>query len=103
MDYEIYKILRQEDILEKAKLRQVSENVYKEAVQLAKKAGWILRKHSEVHYSIWSGTWLLNFYPGNSRIWYDPNKRRGPFLKVGINPTILDVVQAAIKANGIEI
>ena len=110
MDYDYYKILRKQDQLEEEKSKENSADLYVEASELAKKAGWILRKHSDIHYSIWQSAegWLLNFYPGNSRIFYDPNRKKGPYLKLKdekmnniLCPTILDVVRAAIKANGV--
>ena len=41
--------------------------------------------------------WLMNVYPGNCRIYHDPNKR-GPFIDISFGWGLLDVVEAAIKA-----
>ena len=42
--------------------------------------------------------WLLNIYPGNCRLYWDP-KHRGPFLKVNSPWCLRTIVAAAIRAN----
>ena len=103
MDYKIYKDMRKLEEENKAESRQNSVNLYVEAAKLAKQVGWILRKHTDAHYSLWESAegFLLNIYPGNERLYYDYKKKKGPFLKLEINWNILDVIKAAIVANGI--
>ena len=103
MDYEVYKTLRKEEEKDKEDSIQKSAKLYEKAVNLAVKAGWRLRKHSDIHYSLWESAegWLLNIYPGNGRLYYDFRKKKGPFLKLNIEWNLLDVIESAIKANGI--
>lgn len=103
MDYKVYKALKKLDEKDKEESRQESAKLYEKAAYLAVKAGWRLRKHSDIHYSLWESAegWLLNIYPGNSRLYYDYRKKKGPFLKLNIDWNLLDVIESAIKANGI--
>lgn len=41
--------------------------------------------------------WLINVYPGNCRLYHDPQKI-APFLKVSSDWGLLNVIQSAIKA-----
>ena len=52
------------------------------------------------HYQLRSHdpAWLLNIYPGNCRLYWDPN-HRGPFLKVNSPWCLRTIVAAAIRAN----
>ncbi len=73
--------------------------VFEEARRLAECNGLRLRRCTEVHYQLkpQDGSWLKNIYPSNRRIYADPNKR-GPFLHVPDDWTLIDVVRAAAKA-----
>lgn len=54
--------------------------------------------HTDVHYQLSTGTWLLNIHPGNKRLYWDRQWKRGPFLAVEGEWTLVDVVKAAITA-----
>jgi len=63
----------------------------------AKDSGMTLKQHSDQHYQLsHPDGWLLNIYPGNRRLYHDKN-RKGPFLQVPLEWTLLDVVNAAAK------
>jgi hypothetical protein len=103
-DYEIYKILRAERAKEGEKRRQTALKDYNNAAALANQVGWQFTCHSEVHYSLrkpQENSWILNVYPGNRRLYYDPNKPKGPFLRLKDDWSLTDVVLAAIQQNNI--
>ncbi len=59
----------------------------------------LLKKISDAHYQLWyfAGHWCMNIYPGNHRLYADPN-HKPPFLKVLPKYwNLMDVVQAAVK------
>ncbi len=61
--------------------------------------GMQLSRKSFHHYSLaHTSGWLINIYPGNCRLYADPNKPAHPFLKVPSPWTIPQVVNAAIVA-----
>lgn len=100
IDYEVYKLLREERAKEGEARRQRALGSYHAAMQLAGQVGWIFNRHSEVHYSLrkpQGNSWILNIYPGNRRLYYDQNKPKGPYLKLNNDWTLVDVVQAAIR------
>ncbi len=71
---------------------------FKQAGRLAGEHGLILMQRTNIHYQLAprDGKWLLNIYPSNRRLYHDPHKR-GPYLRVPENWTLLDVVKAAIE------
>ncbi len=76
----------------------VAAGQFHEAAAMAAVNGLRLRCCTEVHYQLKpaDGAWLMNIYPSNRRLYADPQKR-GPFLRVPDNWTLLDVVKAACK------
>ena len=58
-----------------------------------------LRKHAPTATRPGNVEWILNLYPGKSRIYSDPNKP-GPFLRVKAPWTLCDVVRAAVQLMG---
>jgi hypothetical protein len=83
-----------------------SWTVFQEAQALASQHGLTVTQHSERHYSLRKldygrKVWLLGFWPSNSRLWYDPKwPTKPPFLKLERPFTVLDVVKAAVAAEG---
>lgn len=78
---------------------------FEQARQVAEENGLLLVRHSESHYQLSHVRkgWLTNIYPGNRRLYGDPN-RTGPFLHVHHDWTLLDVVRAAVKVErGVEV
>lgn len=75
--------------------------LFKEAAILARKHGMNFTRHNGgIQYNLRTPTWIIQFYPGNQRI-YSPRAKRGPYLALGPKIwTILDAVQAAINAKG---
>ena len=75
------------------------------AYEAALAAGMMLRKHSQVHYSIKYGPdqcWHLNLYPSNLRL-YSDHHHEGPFLDLGgkglDDPwTLFDIVEACARS-----
>lgn len=103
-DYEIYKILRDEKTKKGEQRRQFALKDYENAATLAKQVGWEFICHSEAHYSLRNpqeNSWILNVYPGNRRLYYDPNKPKGSFLNLNDNWSLTDVVFAAIHQNNV--
>lgn len=101
-DYEVYKQLRHERMAEAASRRQkASDKDYQPARQLAAQARMVLDRHSDVHYSLESPDgWRLHIYPGNGRLWNDPDRKvKPPFLKMRPDWSLLDLVRAAITAS----
>ena len=63
--YKFYKDLRLEQAKESAKRRRQALKDYTRALALADQLGWILKCHSESHYSLrkpQENSWLLNIY-----------------------------------------
>lgn len=75
----------------------VAARQFKEAAALAARHRLRLRKCDDIQYQLipLDAEWLLNIYPSNRRLYHDPN-RRGPFLRVREDWTLLDVVKAAV-------
>lgn len=73
-----------------------------EARTLAGQHGFQIKSAGE-QYNIKSPKgWIIQFYPGNGRI-YRSGKGRAPKLRLNSNPIVLlDVVRACIEAEGIE-
>lgn len=98
MDWTAYKQLVR---AEKNENQGQSLAVFAEALLLAEQHDMVLTQHTDIHFSLTGqtkrgGTWRLNIYPSNQRLWSDTNYR-GPFLMVTRPWTLLDVVQAAIN------
>ena len=76
----------------------VAGRQYDAAAELATAGGFTLVRHTPVHYQLWPDDkrWILNIYPSNRRLYHDPRKR-GPFLRVSDDWTLLDVVMAAVE------
>lgn len=100
--YKFYKDLRLEQAKESAKRRRQALKDYTRALALADQLGWILKCHSESHYSLrkpQENSWLLNIYPGNGRFYYDPNKPKGPILKLKSDWTLTELLEEVVKKN----
>lgn len=73
-------------------------NEFPTAQRQAIALGFRLSRRNETHYTLTPAKetkgWLYNIYPGKCRIYADPN-RRGPFLKLPDEWTLIDVVKAA--------
>lgn len=89
---------------ERQENRAVSEGMFAEAAMCAEASGFRLVKHSDAHYSLrkfskrdtFLPLWILNIYPGNRRIYRDPNTiKKAPFLKLKPDWTLMDVVKVA--------
>lgn len=80
------------------KRRAEATTEFDEACQLARANGLRLRCCSDAHYQLKHvcKDWLLNIYPGNRRLYHDP-QRMGPFLRVPDDWTLIDIVRAAVK------
>jgi hypothetical protein len=72
---------------------------WREAARIAEQHGLKLIRHSDVHYKLRGDGWEVELYPGNQRIWSNPQKR-GPYLAVRRPWTLMDAVRAAVIATG---
>lgn len=77
-----------------------SERQFEEAVEWARKFDLELVKCNDAQYNLWgpNRTWLIQIYPGNSRL-YSPPSKRGPYLHgfKGRKWVLMDVVIAAVE------
>ena len=82
----------------KCERRKKADCMFRNAASLADIHGLILRRISEVHYQLYplNGAWLKNIYPGNRRIYGDPNKARIYLDLKDADWTLVDVVRSAI-------
>lgn len=96
---EVFRALRENRQADGSNRRLSAEEELSAAQEIASASGVELRQCSWTHYQLSAGAGrpLLNIYPGNRRIYSDPN-RRWPFVRVRRNWSLVDVVQAAIKA-----
>ena len=93
---------------------ELSEDTYEAAAELAKQNGLSLTSPADGCYQMRHKAkgWIINIYPrrngGSPRMYHDPH-HRGPFLdlpRASTHPheeccwTIMDAVNAAIKAEG---
>lgn len=78
--------------------RHAAVDDFRSALRRCNAAGLLLKRHNEIHYSITHPLhgWLINVYPGNRRIYADPNRPRAPFLKLPEDWCLEDVVSAVI-------
>ncbi len=80
---------------------QASEDVFDEAVELARESGScsLQQMPGGYHFQLFcygeNHDHIYNLYPSTQRIYADP-KHRGPFLKVKMPWTVLDVVKAVV-------
>jgi hypothetical protein len=95
-DYEIFDYLKQERQQEGEKNRRRAGHQFKEASTYAAQYGFQLIRHSETHYKVKTRMRCFEVYPGNQRIYQHPNKR-GPYIKLPLDWTLLDVVQAVAQ------
>lgn len=95
-----YELLGQKRQAEAKQRRQRAAEEFPDLVELAAQHGLTLVKRSESHYQLLpvGARWLLNIYPGNCRLYHDPNIERSPFLHLPTPWTLRDVLEAAIKA-----
>jgi hypothetical protein len=96
------KELKKQDQLEREENRNLASGDWGDAQRLAAKHGMILRRHTDVHYRLIGPgkAWAINIYPGNRRIYNPPGPKRGPYLKLPLMWTLLDVVKKAIEHEG---
>lgn len=90
--FRAYDAVRAED---SARNRQLAAEQWPEAQRLAETAGLQLLRCTEAHYQLRSEEWILNIYPGNRRLYSDPNKPRPPFVGQP-DWTLLQVVQEVV-------
>ena len=77
--------------------RNLAASQFPELADYAGDHGIALLAHTESHYQMrHPDGWILNVYPGNRRLYWDPNKK-GLFLKLPENWTLRDVVIAAVE------
>jgi len=58
---------------------------FEQVAHHCKTEGFELIKCSDTHYQLlWPRpkTWILNIYPGNGRLYWDPNHGKGPYLRL---------------------
>jgi hypothetical protein len=99
-DFKALRHVRSRDAMAR---RERADRDFGEAQRLAQQAGLFLRKCSPTQYqlSVWNSPasgWLINIYPGNSRIYADPNRPRPPYLRVPEDWGLIDAVRAAVEA-----
>ena len=70
---------------------------FEEARRIAGDSGLALRQCDLIHYQLapLDGSWLLNIYPSNRRLYRDPNRAKAPYLRLPDEWTLLEVVIAA--------
>lgn len=94
---EMYAALKELDKQRRADLATAAAADFSAACELAVQHGLILKRHTDWHYTLQAkGGWLVNLYPSKHRICFSKD-RRGPFLKVSPDWTLLEVVIAAIE------
>ena len=79
---DIYRAMKRENQKEADHRRMACFESYNAVMARARSHGIGLRLLSDIQYqfTLPSGA-LLNYYPGNHRLYWDKNKPRGPFLK----------------------
>ncbi len=79
--------------------RDLAAEQFPGARGIAERAGVTLRRFTEAHYQLRGprGKWIINIDPGNRRMFHDQHKR-GPYLEVSAEWTLLEVVHAALRA-----
>lgn len=98
---ELWRALRTESKQQRKQARDVAKGSFHEAAAAARKAGLSLIQRDDHHYQLRGnrhGDWLINLYPGNGRVYADRNKAQAPFLELPEYWTLMDLVDAAIKA-----
>lgn len=104
---ELFQAYREAKQAEGHERRWSADDLFRQAKGRAEGAGLSLIQidgqgprapRNAAHYQLRSPTagWLLNIYPGNGRLYWDP-RYRGPFLRVREGWTLLDVIEATIQ------
>jgi hypothetical protein len=96
-----FKAIKEEVRRDRQENRSDAMQAFFAAKKLASANGLELRRVSDVHYHLRKpGCWLINFYPGNQRIYHDKNLPKPPFLRFapGDAITLEKMVNAAIEA-----
>lgn len=78
--------------------RQIADLQFPAAAKTAIKSGIGLKQHSQSHYQFRFDGKLLNFYPGNQRLYWDESAR-GPFLRMPKGRdewTLMAVIEAIV-------
>lgn len=96
---DMWRDVRDERFAAKLSRRSMEAETFDSLAKYAREVGLELKQCSQSHYQLTcqDPAWLLNIYPGNRRLYWDPN-RRGPFLKVEEPWCIRNVIIAATKA-----
>jgi hypothetical protein len=105
MDWDLYQELRKEGQAEGETRRAAAESMFEKAKVRAFGAGLMLRRNTEAHYTLGAGPagdflWLWDLYPGKGRIRISRVHPATPRLEMSPAWSLLDVVEAAIKAKG---
>lgn len=99
-DYEQYEEARRERALGGEDNREKAKREFIVAREMAERLDLCLIMKSPQHYQIMPITrrWLLNLYPGNQRVYTDPNKpERGPYLGLRSPWGLVDVIQFFVR------
>ena len=100
---DVYRYMRQERVQQGERHRQGAEQVYQDAAQFASGHGMRLKQLDPAHYQlVGPDNSLLNIYPGNQRLYHDPNRPKPPYLKLPEPWTLLDVVKSAAGVGELE-
>lgn len=103
MDWKNYNKTNQE---RRAASRDEAGREFDDAKRLAISYGFELKKKSEGHYQliyhpqVTLQFFIYNIYPGNHRIYADPN-HTGPFLELNGEWGLIDVVMSAAEKMGL--
>lgn len=88
------------DVQAKQSRRDGAQDELDACCVLAGEHGMRIARHSDSHLAITHDArgWLLNFYPGNGRLYADENKQqRPPYIDMqGRKPTLRQVIEALI-------
>jgi hypothetical protein len=97
--WDVFKVLKHERQVQGRKRRSQAWEDFKPAAQAASQFGMVLIQHTETHYSLrHQRGWILNIYPGNRRLYRDPNtKVRSPYLQLPEEWNLIDVVEACAR------
>jgi hypothetical protein len=78
--------------------REIADHDFPSAQRRCRSIGLTLMKHNETHYTLRRdpGGFLLSIYPGNKRLFHDPNRAKLPFIQVPEDWCLEDVITAVI-------
>lgn len=97
-DADLWRAVRDTKATESETRRRQAREDFPAAYRLAAAHGLTLLIHTHAHYQlIHPDGWVLNIYPGNQRLNHDAN-RKGPFVRVKGEWTLISVVEAVIEA-----